>query len=107
MIISGGINIYPSDLESVLLTHSEVAEAAVIGVPHKEWGESPIALIVKKIPDSPLSEKELKDWANGRLAGYQQLLAVKFRPSLPRNDLGKVLKGELRESYRKAKDSFP
>ena len=105
MIISGGMNIFPSDLESVLLSHPEIAEAAVIGAPHREWGESPLALIVKKNPDSTLSEKELKDWANRRLARYQRLAAVEFRPSLPRNDLGKVLKSELRKGYRDAADS--
>jgi long-chain acyl-CoA synthetase len=102
LIISGGINIFPSDLEEVLLTHPEIADVAVIGVPHKEWGESPLALVVKKNPDSPLSESDLKDWANGRLAAYQKLAAVEFRPSLPRNDLGKTLKAALRAPYWKA-----
>jgi len=107
VIISGGINIFPSDLESVMLTHSEIAEAAVIAVPHREWGESPLALIVKRNPDSPLLESELRDWANSRLAGYQQLLAVEFRSSLPKNDLGKVLKNELRKSYWDVPETFP
>jgi long-chain acyl-CoA synthetase len=99
LIISGGINIFPSDLEEVLRTHPEIAEAAVIGVPHREWGESPIAVVVKKNPDSPLSEGDLKDWANSRLAGYQKLSAVEFRRSLPKNDLEKILKNELRKSF--------
>ena len=99
LIISGGINIYPSDIEEVLLKHPEVAEAAVIGIPHSEWGESPLALVVKKQLDSPLGEITLKDWANARLAGYQRLSAVEFRHSLPRNDLGKILKGELKKTY--------
>jgi len=106
MIISGGMNIFPSDLESILLTHAEIAEAAVIGVPHREWGESPLALIVKKNPDSALSENELRDWTNSRLAGYQRLVGVEFRPSLPKNDLGKVLKSELRNPYWDAADGF-
>jgi long-chain acyl-CoA synthetase len=100
LIISGGFNIYPRDLEEVLLAHPEIAEAAVIGIPHREWGECPIALAVKKDPTSPLSCNDLKDWANGRLAGYQKLAAVEFRDSLPKNDLGKILKSELRKPYR-------
>ncbi len=106
MIISGGINIFPSDLESVLLTHPDIAEAAVIGVPDSEWGESPLALIVKKNLESPLSEEELKEWANNRLAEYQQLRAVEFKSSLPRNDLGKVLKSELRKPYWDTTDTW-
>jgi acyl-CoA synthetase (AMP-forming)/AMP-acid ligase II len=86
----------------VLRTHPEIAEAAVIGVPHREWGESPLALVVKKNPDLPLSESDLKDWANSRLAGYQKLAAVEFRRSLPKNDLEKILKNELRAPYWEA-----
>ncbi len=105
LIISGGINIFPSDLEKVLLTHSEIADVAVIGVPHREWGESPLALVVKRDPDSTLSENELRDWANSRLAAYQKLSAVEFRRSLPKNDLGKTIKIELRAPYWKAFDT--
>ncbi len=100
MIISGGINIFPSDIEEELLKHPKVAEAAVIGVPHKDWGESPLALVVKKDPDSALGEDELRNWVNSRLAKYQCVKAVEFRSSLPRNDMDKILKTELRRSYR-------
>ncbi len=99
MIISGGINIFPSDIEEELLKHPEVAEAAVIGVPHKKWGESPLAFVVKRDPASSLREKDLKDWVNGRLAKYQRLTGVEFRQRLPKNDLEKILKSELRKSY--------
>jgi long-chain acyl-CoA synthetase len=99
LIISGGLNIFPSDLEAVLLDNPDVAEAAVIGMPHREWGERPLALVVKKHPNSPLSESELMDWANSRLAQYQRLAALEFRASLPKNDLGKVLKNKLRKPY--------
>jgi len=71
----------------------------VIGVPHREWGESPIALVVKKDPDSPLSEGDLMNWANSRLAGYQKLMAVEFRGEFPKNELEKILKSELRKPY--------
>ncbi len=101
LIISGGINIFPSDLEEVLRAHPEVAEAAVIGIPHREWGESPLALIVKRNRDSSLSAADLRDWANNRLSGYQKLAAVEFRDFLPKNDLQKVLKNELRQPYWK------
>lgn len=101
LIISGGLNIFPSDIESILVRHPEVREAAVIGIPHREWGESPLALVVKNQPDSTLSETDLRDWANRQLAAYQRLAAVEFRSSLPRNDLGKVLKNELRKSFIK------
>jgi acyl-CoA synthetase (AMP-forming)/AMP-acid ligase II len=107
LIISGGINIFPSDIEEVLIRHPEIAEAAVIGVPHREWGESPLALVVKKRPDSQLGEDELRDWANRYLADYQRLAAVEFRQSLPRNDLGKVLKSELRQSYLENLENRP
>ena len=101
MIISGGMNIFPSDIEEVIMQHSEVAEAAVIGVPHQEWGETPLALIVKRNPASAIKENDLKDWINDKLAKYQRIAAVEFRPSLPKNDLEKILKKELRESYWK------
>lgn len=97
LIISGGINIFPSDLEEVLLGHPEVAEAVVIGVPHREWGESPVAIVVRKHVDSTCSAEDVKAWANLRLASYQRLSGVQFRDSLPRNDLGKILKNELRK----------
>jgi long-chain acyl-CoA synthetase len=99
LIISGGINIFPSDIEAVLLRHEEVAEAAVIGMPHREWGEVPVAFAVKKNLESNTSEEELKEWANERLAAYQRLAAVTFRSFLPRNDLGKVLKPELKKLF--------
>jgi len=99
LIISGGINIYPSDIEEVLQRHPEIAESAVIGVPHREWGESPLALVVKKNPGSHLTKDELRDWANSHLAYYQRLADVEYRQSLPKNDMGKVLKSELRKPY--------
>jgi long-chain acyl-CoA synthetase len=99
MIISGGMNIFPGDIEEILLTHPEVAEAAVIAIPHREWGETPIALVVKKGAKSELTNEELRQWANSRLAGHQKLAAVEFRESLPRNDLEKILKTELRRPY--------
>jgi long-chain acyl-CoA synthetase len=99
MILSGGINVFPSDIEEILMSHPEIAEAAVIGIPDKKWGESPLALVVKKNFDSPIRESEVKEWVNGRLAGYQKLAALEFRLQLPKNDLGKILKRQLRKPY--------
>jgi long-chain acyl-CoA synthetase len=101
MIVSGGVNIYPSDIEDIILKHPEAAEAAVIGVPHWEWGESPIALVVMRNPQSSTSEEVLREWINSRLAPYQKIFAVEFRQFLPKNDLGKILKNELRALYWK------
>jgi len=100
LIISGGFNIFPSDIESVLMQHPDVAEAAVVGIPHREWGETPMALVVKKNPESIIGCEALIDWTNGRLADYQKIAHLQFRPSLPKNDLGKILKRELRKSLQ-------
>ena len=99
MIISGGINIFASDIEEVFAKHPEVMDVAVIGVPHEIWGETPVALVIRK-KGSSVTEEALKEWANPRLAKYQRVSRVKFVDTFPRNALGKVLKRQLRESYR-------
>jgi long-chain acyl-CoA synthetase len=99
MVISGGFNIYPSDLEAVLRQHPGVADAAVIGVPSREWGETPVALVVPA-PDAPAAE-ELRDWANRQLGKTQRLADLRFIEELPRSDIGKVLKRQLRDAYRR------
>jgi len=98
MIISGGFNIYPSDLEGVLHGHPDVAEAAVVGVPSAQWGETPIAVVVLK-PDAKVTAAELKDWINGRVGKTQRVAALELLPSLPRSAIGKVLKRELRDQF--------
>jgi len=98
IIISGGMNIYASDIEEVLLTHPEVAEAAVIGIPSERWGETPLALIVKR-KSSAIDHAALCDWVNSRLGKTQRVSAVEFRENLPRGSLDKILKNELREPY--------
>jgi long-chain acyl-CoA synthetase len=100
MIISGGFNVYPSDLEAVLKKHEHVAEAAVVGVPSETWGETPVAFVVLK-SNSSLGEDELLRWSNERLGKMQRLAAVHFVGALPRNPIGKVLKRELRDAYKK------
>ncbi len=101
MIISGGFNIYPSDLEDVLRAHESVAEAAVVGVPSQRWGETPVGFVVLKTGPTPNADT-LRDWANARLGKTQRLAALEIVPELPRSEIGKVLKRELRERYRGA-----
>ncbi len=98
MIISGGFNVFPSDVEEIVGTHPAVRDVTVIGVPHEKWGESCLALIIPAdgADDSP---DMIKDWANARLAKTQRLVDVEFRTEFPRNALGKVLKKELRGHY--------
>jgi acyl-CoA synthetase (AMP-forming)/AMP-acid ligase II len=98
MIISGGFNIYPSDLEGVLRGHPAVLEAAVVGVPSTEWGETPVAYVVLQ-PGASASEAELRDWCNARVGKTQRLHAVHLIGELPRSHIGKVLKRELRDRH--------
>jgi acyl-CoA synthetase (AMP-forming)/AMP-acid ligase II len=100
MIISGGFNIYAVDLEKVLLEHPDVADAAVIGIPSEHWGETPLALVVRK-PGVSATEAEILDWANQRLGKTQRLAGIEWRAELPRSTIGKVLKRELRAPYWK------
>ena len=99
MIISGGFNVYPSDIEAVLCGHAEVAEAAVVGVASERWGETPVAFVVAKRSDPKLS-RLLLEWTNSKLGKTQRLAAVELVDSLPRSAIGKVLKRELRDGYR-------
>jgi long-chain acyl-CoA synthetase len=101
MIISGGFNIYPSDLEAVLVRHAAVAEAAVVGVPSERWGETPVAFVVLKA-DTEQAADEIRDWVNGQVGKMQRVAAVVIVPALPRSPIGKVLKRELREQYTTA-----
>jgi acyl-CoA synthetase (AMP-forming)/AMP-acid ligase II len=97
MVISGGFNIYPSDLEAVLRKHEGVADAAVVGVPSKEWGETPVAFVVPR--DGAPAAEELRAWANAQVGKTQRLADVRYVDELPRSEIGKVLKRELRERY--------
>ncbi len=99
MIITGGFNVYPSDLEAVLRTHVDVAEAAVVGVPSERWGETPVAFIVPKRRDAELA-KALLEWTNAQVGKTQRLAAIELVDALPRSAIGKVLKRELRDAFR-------
>jgi long-chain acyl-CoA synthetase len=98
MIISGGFNIYPSDLEALLCEHPAVAEAAVVGVPSVEWGETPVAFVVIRA-GSDITAEALRDWLNQRVGKTQRLSALHLVSELPRSAIGKVLKRELRDQY--------
>jgi acyl-CoA synthetase (AMP-forming)/AMP-acid ligase II len=101
MIISGGFNLYPSDLEAVLSQHPQVKEAAVVGVPSREWGETPVAYVVL-LDGPPVSTQALLQWYQQRVGKTQRLAALHFLTELPRSAIGKVLKRELRELQREA-----
>jgi len=98
MIISGGFNVYPSDLEAVLRQHPDVADGAVVGVPSEQWGETPVGFVVRAEGSSADAE-QIRAWANLRLGKTQRLSAVELVDALPRSGIGKVLKRELRERY--------
>ncbi|MEO7854011.1 MAG: class I adenylate-forming enzyme family protein [Rubrivivax sp.] len=98
MVISGGFNIYPSDLEGVLREHAAVAEAAVVGVPSEQWGETPVAYVVRK-PGDDTSAQALLQWFNQRVGKTQRLADLHCIEELPRSAIGKVLKRELRERH--------
>jgi acyl-CoA synthetase (AMP-forming)/AMP-acid ligase II len=98
MIVSGGENVYPAELESALMGHPAVADVAVIGIPDDRWGETVRAIVVRT-PGAGLTEEELIDWSRERLAGYKRPRSVSFAESIPRNPSGKILKRELREQY--------
>lgn len=98
MIISGGQNVYPADIEAVLVRHEQVADCAVFGVPSDRWGEAPLALVVLREPGA-VSAAALCDWANAQLGKQQRIFKVELRDMLPRNANGKLLKRDLRAPY--------
>ncbi len=95
MIISGGFNIYPSDLEAVLRQHPDVADVAVVGVPSADWGETPVAFVVSRGADAAV----LKAFANERVGKTQRISDMRLIDELPRSHIGKILKRELRDAY--------
>jgi len=99
MIISGGFNIYPSDLEAELAKHEAVLESAVLGVPSDKWGETPVAFVALK-PGHTVAPEALKAWVNDKVGKTQRLADLQLVDSLPRSHIGKVLKRELRDAYK-------
>ncbi len=102
MIVSGGENVYPAEVENVLMMHPGVADAAVIGVPDERWGETVKAVVVAA--GDPPDPKELIAYAKEQLAGFKCPTSVDFVDALPRNPSGKILKRELREPYWVGRD---
>ena len=99
MIISGGFNVYPSDLEAVLRAHPAVDDVAVAGVPSERWGETPAAWVVLRDGcDAAPDAEALRAWANAQLGKTQRIATLRFIDALPRSAIGKVLKRELRDS---------
>ncbi|CAM2152444.1 4-coumarate--CoA ligase [Pararobbsia alpina] len=98
MIISGGFNVYPTDLEAELRVHPDVYDVAVVGVPSIQWGETPVAFVVPQA-SATTNELAFKDFANAKLGKMQRLADVVFIDVLPRSPIGKVLKRELRDLY--------
>ncbi len=98
MIISGGMNIYASDLESVISKHPQISEVAVLGAPSEKWGESPIAVVVLE-EGSEETVESLMVWINNLLNKHQRITDLKRVDELPRNHLGKILKNQLKKQF--------
>ncbi len=102
MIISGGENIYPAEIENVLMRHEQIADAAVIGVPSDRWGETVKAIVTRT--DETLTEQSVIEYCRKHLAGYKCPTSVDWMETIPRNPSGKILKVELRKPYWAGKD---
>ena len=100
MIISGGENVYPSEVEQVLGAHPKVKDVAVIGIPHEKWGEAVHAVVVLH-QDQAATESEIFDWCKDRIAGYKRPKSISFiaEDEMPRTATGKVLHRVLRNRY--------
>ncbi|MFW0792722.1 AMP-binding protein [Gordonia sp. CPCC 205515] len=96
MIVSGGENVYPVEVENVLMEHPDLSDAAVIGVPHEKWGETVLAFVVA---EQPVDSAEIIDFCRDRLAHYKCPTRVEVVTELPRNPSGKILKRELRKPF--------
>ena len=102
MYISGGENVYPAEVESVLMTHDKILEAAVIGITSEKWGEVGAAIVVKS--DDSASSDEILEYCSGKLARFKQPAVVHFVDEIPRNPSGKILKRVLREQFPDSAD---
>jgi acyl-CoA synthetase (AMP-forming)/AMP-acid ligase II len=98
MIITGGVNVYPVEIEGVILEMEDIQDVAVIGVPDEKWGEAVKAIVVTK-PGTNLTESEIIELCKGKLAGFKVPKSVDFVNEIPRSLTGKILKKELRKKY--------
>ncbi len=103
MIVTGGENVYPAEVENALFGHPSIVDAAVIGVPDDTWGEAVKAIVVLK-PGAPRDAADIIAWARARIANFKTPKSVDFVESIPRNLSGKILRRELREPYWKGRD---
>ncbi|MFI1794002.1 hypothetical protein ACH40D_37220 [Streptomyces olivaceoviridis] len=94
MIIRGGYNVYPREVEDVLYQHPDILEAAVVGVPHASLGEE-VAAAVVLVPDARVTEEEVRSFVKARVAPYKYPREIWFLPSLPKGSTGKILKREI------------
>jgi len=99
MILSGGQNIYPQDIEAVLIRHPAVNDVAVIGAKSEKWGETPVAIVVPEA-GATADKAEIRAWTNSELGKQQRIAGIEFIDALPRNPNGKILKRELREQFK-------
>jgi long-chain acyl-CoA synthetase len=109
LIISGGVNIYPAEIDAVLLQHPAVGDVATIGIPDEEWGEAVKAVVqpAEGVSGSPELAAELVAFCRERLAHFKCPRSIDFTPQLPREDTGKIYKRVLREQYRAAAVTSP
>ena len=103
MIISGGENIYPREIEEVIVQHPAIREVAVIGVPDSKWGEA-IKAIVSLVAGRSVSEEGLISFCKANIASYKKPKSIDFMPELPKNNYGKILKRDLRAKYWTARE---
>jgi acyl-CoA synthetase (AMP-forming)/AMP-acid ligase II len=96
MIITGGYNVYPREVEDALMVHPAVYECAVVGAPHEKWGEAVTAFVAPR-PGAEATEAELIEFARGRLAAYKVPKAVRFIEQIPKSPVGKLLRRALRD----------
>jgi long-chain acyl-CoA synthetase len=101
MIISGGANIYPAEIENVLLSHPKVVDAAVFGIPHEDWGEEVKAVVqpIDGIEGTPGLADEILEWCGPRLARFKTPKSIDFIDDMPRDPNGKLYKRKLRDPY--------
>jgi acyl-CoA synthetase (AMP-forming)/AMP-acid ligase II len=99
MLVSGGYNVYPADIERIVARHAALTEVAVVGVPHEKWGETPVAYVVGRPDAGQLDLEEIKKWINTRVGKHERVFAVRQLAAMPRNAGGKILKRELRDEF--------
>jgi len=99
LIISGGVNVFPKDIEEIVVQHPHVREVAVFGIQHEKWGEAPVAAVILK-ESGAVEADELREWVNARVAArYQQVCKVLILEDFPRSVAGKTLKRVLRDEF--------